>query len=600
MEKKDRRPFLVSEAAAENILGKKLSEARKDKKIRQNAFVKLLEEYGISMSSSSYSCWETGARTPNAYQFLALCRALDIQDVMGYFLEEHGNVDGMEQLNPEGQALAQQYIRLLVRSGEYQREPDPDTEILDLDLYLQSASAGCGQFLDDDSRETISLPRSVVPAGTEFVVRISGDSMEPAFYDHQLAFVKRTVDLRPGDLGIFLLDGDGYIKKYEEALMCYNNTNDTTSLFLCMNNLGCLYRETNPEKAVQLLQKASFIAKELKDTSFIISNNHALLVQYFYYGRFEEAHALIPQIISCLDQIKDYQLLFLISNVYSRIHVLDSAQFYINKAIINHERDSMPYYQMYFFESLGEYELAKGDTLASLNYHQKSEQIASTLKSNNIKLNILDTEKQFDNDQYVRNRLKSRKLRTSLNIFIAFFLLTVICFACYYYYKKHRYDNLINELKQEYQNQANNLISLHNSIKELKICDENLKDFITSHTTLMQKVLEACYQAPKNVLGKEIKQIVLFQDKNKNNWEKLYHYIDAQYNDIMKTTKQNYPQLNDKDLLLIALTCLGFSYIQIAIIMGYSNHTSISVLKKRLAIKMKLENSINDYISSFI
>ena len=197
MEKKDRRPFLVSEAAAENILGKKLSEARKDKKIRQNAFVKLLEEYGISMSSSSYSCWETGARTPNAYQFLALCRALDIQDVMGYFLEEHGNVDGMEQLNPEGQALAQQYIRLLVRSGEYQREPDPDTEILDLDLYLQSASAGCGQFLDDDSRETI---------------------MEPAFYDHQLAFVKRTVDLRPGDLGIFLLDGDGYIKKYEEEM----------------------------------------------------------------------------------------------------------------------------------------------------------------------------------------------------------------------------------------------------------------------------------------------------------------------------------------------------------------------------------------------
>ncbi len=409
------------------------------------------------------------------------------------------------------------------------------------------------------------------------------------------------VKMRIGTLytNYYSMDGND-IKKYEEALMCYNNTNDTTSLFLCMNNLGCLYRETNPEKAVQLLQKASFIAKELKDTSFIISNNHALLVQYFYYGRFEEAHALIPQIISCLDQIKDYQLLFLISNVYSRIHVLDSAQFYINKAIINHERDSMPYYQMYFFESLGEYELAKGDTLASLNYHQKSEQIASTLKSNNIKLNILDTEKQFDNDQYVRNRLKSRKLRTSLNIFIAFFLLTVICFACYYYYKKHRYDNLINELKQEYQNQANNLISLHNSIKELKICDENLKDFITSHTTLMQKVLEACYQAPKNVLGKEIKQIVLFQDKNKNNWEKLYHYIDAQYNDIMKTTKQNYPQLNDKDLLLIALTCLGFSYIQIAIIMGYSNHTSISVLKKRLAIKMKLENSINDYISSFI
>ena len=178
MAKKNRAYFHVGEAAGDNLLGQKLSEARKDKKLRQNALVKQLEDYGITMNSSSYSCWETGARTPNAYQFLALCRALDIQDVMGYFLEEHGNVDGMEQLNPEGQALAQQYIRLLVRSGEYQREPDPDTEILDLDLYLQTASAGSGQFLDDDSHETISLPRSVVPAGTEFVVRISGDSME--------------------------------------------------------------------------------------------------------------------------------------------------------------------------------------------------------------------------------------------------------------------------------------------------------------------------------------------------------------------------------------------------------------------------------------
>lgn len=218
MEKKDRRPFLVSEAAADNILGKKLSEARKDKKIRQAAFVKLLEEYGISMSSSSYSCWETGARTPNAYQFLALCRALDIEDVMGTFLGDHGEASGADLLNEEGQELVRKYIQLLIHSGEYDRHSEPDTDVVDLKLYLQTASAGSGQFLDDDSHETISLPRSVVPAGTQFVVRVSGDSMEPAFYDHQLAFVKRTVDLRPGDLGIFLLDGDGYIKKYEEEM----------------------------------------------------------------------------------------------------------------------------------------------------------------------------------------------------------------------------------------------------------------------------------------------------------------------------------------------------------------------------------------------
>lgn len=217
--------FNIQEASKNNLLGEKLAKARKEQKIRQGDFVQLLKDYGIKMSSSSYSCWETGARTPNAYQLLALCRALDIDDVMGYFLDGTIRESGMDLLNEEGQKLVRQYIRLLNKSGEYTRfTTQEDTEskdsdnLIDIELYLQAASAGTGQFLDNDVHECISLPRTIVPAGTEFALRISGDSMEPAFYSEQLAFVKRTVTLSPGDLGIFLLDGESYIKKYEEEM----------------------------------------------------------------------------------------------------------------------------------------------------------------------------------------------------------------------------------------------------------------------------------------------------------------------------------------------------------------------------------------------
>lgn len=67
----------------------------------------------------------------------------------------------------------------------------------------------------------------------------------------------------------------------------------------------------------------------------------------------------------------------------------------------------------------------------------------------------------------------------------------------------------------------------------------------------------------------------------------------------MTITRKKYPHLNDKDMLLLALSCLGFSYVQIAIIMGYSNHTSIGTLKYRLAEKMNLEGSLNDYINDY-
>ena len=217
--------FNIQEASKNNLLGEKLAKARKEQKIRQGEFVQQLKDYGIDMSSSSYSCWETGARTPNAYQLLALCRALDIDDVMGYFLDGTIRESGMDLLNEEGQKLVRQYVRLLNKSGEYSRfttqediESKESDNLIDLELYLQAASAGTGQFLDNDVHERISLPRTIVPAGTEFALRISGDSMEPAFYSEQLAFVKRTITLSPGDLGIFLLDGESYIKKYEEEM----------------------------------------------------------------------------------------------------------------------------------------------------------------------------------------------------------------------------------------------------------------------------------------------------------------------------------------------------------------------------------------------
>ena len=217
--------FNIQEAAKKNLLGEKLAKARKSQKIRQGAFVQLLKDYGISMTASSYSCWETGARTPNAYQLLALCKALGIDDVMGYFLDETIREGGMDRLNDEGQKLVKQYIRLLNKSGEYDRFNAPDFDnpvetdtLIDINLYLQAASAGTGQFLDNDVHERISLPVSMVPKGAEFALRISGDSMEPVFYSEQLAFVKRVVSLNPGDIGIFLLDGESYIKKYEEEM----------------------------------------------------------------------------------------------------------------------------------------------------------------------------------------------------------------------------------------------------------------------------------------------------------------------------------------------------------------------------------------------
>ncbi len=133
----------------------------------------------------------------------------------------------------------------------------------------------------------------------------------------------------------------------------------------------------------------------------------------------------------------------------------------------------------------------------------------------------------------------------------------------------------------------------------MRVKDQQTRDFIDSQLELLKEITVACYNEQDSKLGKQMRKIVQFEKSNNQKWAQLYKYIDSEYNCVISETRKRYPQLDDKDLLLLALNCLGFSYIQIAILMGYSNHTSVSVLKQRLAAKMKIGTSLNDYINRY-
>lgn len=76
--------------------------------------------------------------------------------------------------------------------------------------YDQPASAGTGQYLNDVQVEQIELP---IDVDADFVVPIYGDSMEPEYHSGDYVFVKLSVDLSSGDIGVFELYGDAYIKE---------------------------------------------------------------------------------------------------------------------------------------------------------------------------------------------------------------------------------------------------------------------------------------------------------------------------------------------------------------------------------------------------
>lgn len=87
---------------------------------------------------------------------------------------------------------------------------DPQAIYYTYNYYDQPASAGTGQYLNDVQVEQIELP---VDVDADFVVPIYGDSMEPEYHSGDYVFVKLSVDLSSGDIGVFELYGDAYIKE---------------------------------------------------------------------------------------------------------------------------------------------------------------------------------------------------------------------------------------------------------------------------------------------------------------------------------------------------------------------------------------------------
>lgn len=192
-------------------IGEALSSRRKELALSQTELAARLGMLGIGVTNQAVSKWENGVTEPGAEQFLALCAALDIEDIRGAF--SGGSPEGyFKGLNYEGRKKALEYIELLRLSGRYAVPAVREAKLRSLPLYSLAVSAGTGQFLDGEDYEMAEVGPEV-PADANFGVRVAGDSMEPDFHDGQIVWVRQQRELQNGETGVFLYDGSAYLKQ---------------------------------------------------------------------------------------------------------------------------------------------------------------------------------------------------------------------------------------------------------------------------------------------------------------------------------------------------------------------------------------------------
>lgn len=90
-----------------------------------------------------------------------------------------------------------------------------ETPMIEIRHSIYKVSAGTGYNLDDgDQWDTIEIPDTPEANKADFALTISGDSMEPVYYDGDIVLIKSQPAISNGEIGIFIIENDGYIKKY--------------------------------------------------------------------------------------------------------------------------------------------------------------------------------------------------------------------------------------------------------------------------------------------------------------------------------------------------------------------------------------------------
>ena len=204
-----------------------LQDILKELRQKHNVTAKTVAE-AVGILPDTYRSYETGRREPNLKTLVQIADYFQV--TTDYLLGRAPQLDPMKllisqtDLSPEAQeeiymSLPQEAQAIVLTVMRMLRENRKKQEkqsrpLIWIKKHQNKAAAGFGYNLSDsDEWEEIQVVDSPEAQRADFAVEVDGDSMEPDFRNGDIALIKFDPDVPVGEVGLFVLDGMGYIKE---------------------------------------------------------------------------------------------------------------------------------------------------------------------------------------------------------------------------------------------------------------------------------------------------------------------------------------------------------------------------------------------------
>lgn len=198
--------------------GSRLREARKNAGLTQQELANK-----IGTAKSTITGYEKDAREPDVMKIWEIIKALNVSgewllggtevnpDMSPLMLtsREQLHIKKYRALNEHGKSN----IDVLLEN-EFKYSEAPEKVVYPMIEYLQSASAGNGEWNDDSCTEELRLIKKP-PRGANSIIRVHGTSMEPTFHDGDRLFFKSQQTIEKGEIGVFVISGSVFVKEFD-------------------------------------------------------------------------------------------------------------------------------------------------------------------------------------------------------------------------------------------------------------------------------------------------------------------------------------------------------------------------------------------------
>ena len=176
----------------------------------------------LGIKESAYSNYEKDLREPNAVVLKAMSKYFGV--TIDYLLDchtgfvasrsEQEHIKKYRTLDPYGQKAVTSVLDIEFERCTYIPEPNRE-ELIEVSINYAPVSAGFGDELEDyEQWEKASVPLTPESRKADFILVVDGDSMEPKFHNGDYILVRKQPAVDIGQIGIFGVDGKGYVKKY--------------------------------------------------------------------------------------------------------------------------------------------------------------------------------------------------------------------------------------------------------------------------------------------------------------------------------------------------------------------------------------------------